>query len=117
MRDVTEEQREPIARGLKGVGPCTVVVLYPRGNSEAYRHADQLASAIREAGWDVRGAKPQDWTVPPTGVSVHVADYANPGAGALALLHVLNSTYISAQTGVARSTLAEPDDVCLVVGM
>jgi hypothetical protein len=55
MRDVTEEQRELIARGLKGVGPCTVVVLYPSGNSEAYRHADQLASAIREAGWDVRG--------------------------------------------------------------
>jgi len=116
MRDVTEEQRELITRGLKGVGPCAVVVLHPRGNSEAYRYADQLVFAIKEAGWQVRGPQPQDWTIPPVGVSVHVADYAKPGLCAPALLHVLNAADISDQTDFARAAQAEPDSLHLIVG-
>jgi len=116
MRDVTEEQRELIARGLKGVGPCEVVVLYPRGNNEAYRYADQLVFAIKEAGWHVRGPQPQDWTIPPVGVAVGVVDYANPGPGALALLHVLNAANISDRSDVERVTTTEPGNLFLIVG-
>jgi hypothetical protein len=116
MRDVTEEQKELTARGLKAVGPYGVAVLYPRGNSEAYRYADQLAFAIREAAWHVRGPQPQDWTIAPVGVAVHVADYANPGSGALALLHILNAANISDRTDFARATPAEPDSLHLIVG-
>jgi hypothetical protein len=116
MRDVTEAQKEVIAYGLKDLGPYEVALLCARGKTEAYQFADQLASAIKEAGWHVRQPLPQDWTIPPVGVAVGVVDYVSPGPAALALLHVLNAANISDRSDVERVTATEPGNLFLIVG-
>lgn len=112
MPFLSEDQREGIVNRLRKNKKYALPVTFPGEDVSIASFALDLASALREGGWEVSGPSPADCGVLPE-VLIAVDDFSSPHPSARLLLDVLTAVGIGVRLVPASDT--GPSRCCLRV--
>jgi outer membrane murein-binding lipoprotein Lpp len=119
-RTIDPDTAAKMAEHLRQFGNHRVVVSCVPADVEAYNYANQIANALREAGWEALG--PETTTIfgetaAAMGVSLYVRGGAAPPEAATLLLDAFTRFNIPYQSGITPSeAIPDPATVELFVG-
>jgi hypothetical protein len=114
-RKLTKDEREKFVSSLRPYCPFGVAVRAIPGNADSMEYADQISSAIHDAGCPLLRAKFLIDTAASYGVALAIHDAANVPAGANALLASFKAANIPTTTSVGDPV--EPGVVYVLVGL
>ncbi len=113
---LTKDQHDTLVASIKQSGPPhSTAVRHPEGSMASQQCADQLSSAIQDAGWTVNPhPKFLIWEREATGIWVMVEDMNKPPACAIILQQALKTIHIDAP-GFAVPGMSAGNEPCKIV--